>query len=35
MSVMGFQKNNSLDGGWVGGVRSMQVFLIFLALQSP
>ena len=26
MSVMGFQKK-SLDGGWVGGVSSIQVFL--------
>ena len=26
MSVMGFQKK-SLDGGWVGGVSSSQVFL--------
>ena len=25
MSVMGFQKQ-SLDGGWVGGVSSIQVF---------
>ena len=28
MSVMGFQKK-SLDGGWVGGVRSIQVFWDF------
>ena len=39
LSVMGFQKNRSLDGGWVGGVRSIQVFFwifgILLTLQSP
>ena len=29
MSVMGFQKK-SLDGGWVGGVSSIQVFFGFL-----
>ena len=38
MSVMGFQKK-SLDGGWVGGVRSIQVIFgfldFFLTLQSP
>ena len=28
MSVMGFQK--SLDGGWVGGVSSIQVYFGFL-----
>ena len=28
MSVMGFQK--SLDGGWVGGVSSIQVFFWIL-----
>ena len=28
MSVMGFQKN-SLDGGWAGGVSSIQFFLDF------
>ena len=36
MSVMGFQK--SLDGGWAGGVSSIQVlfgFWNFLTLQSP
>ena len=37
MSVMGFQK--SLDGAWVGGVSSIQVFFGFfefvLTLQSP
>ena len=36
MSVMGFQK--SLDGGWVGGVSSVNffwIFGIFLTLQSP
>ena len=36
MSVMGFQKK-SLDGGWVGGVSSIQFFFlifgIFLTLQ--
>ena len=26
MSVMGFQQKQSLDGGWVGGVSSIQVF---------
>ena len=30
MSVMGFQKQKSLDGGWVGGVSSIQVSLDFL-----
>ena len=30
MSVMGFQKNKSLDGGWVGGVSSIQVYFGFL-----
>ena len=30
MSVMGFKKK--LDGGWVGGVSSIQ---FFLTLQSP
>ena len=29
MSVMGFKKK-SLDGGWVGGVSSIQVFFDFL-----
>ena len=34
MSVMGFQK--SMDGGWVGGVSSIQVYFgIFSTLQSP
>ena len=28
MSVMGFQKKKSLDGGWVGGVSSIQVFFL-------
>ena len=33
MSVMGFQ---SLDGGWVDGVSSIQVYFeFFLTLQSP
>ena len=39
MSVMGFQKNQNLDGGWVGGVSSIQFFFwisgICLTLQSP
>ena len=37
MSVMGFQQK-SLDGGWVGGVNSIQFFLIFgilLTLHHP
>ena len=28
MSVMGFQKKG-LDGGWVGGVRSIQIFYVW------
>ena len=38
MSMMGFQKK-SLDGEWVGGVSSIQVYFgfweFFLTLQSP
>ena len=37
-SVMGFQ-TKCLDGGWVGGVSSIQVYFgfleLFLTLQSP
>ena len=29
MSVMGFQKEKYLDGGWVAGVRSIHFFWIF------
>ena len=31
MSVIGFQKQ-SLDGGWVGGVNSIQLYLEFFQL---
>ena len=34
MSVMGFQKT-SLDGGWVGGVSSIQFFLTFFNFAKP
>ena len=36
MSVMGFQKIKSLDGGWMGGVSSIHVFClsIFVANAS-
>ena len=34
MSVMGFQKK-SLDGGWLGGVSSIQVFLGFFNFAKP
>ena len=30
MSVMGFQRKTVWMGGWVGGVRSIQVFFFFL-----
>ena len=28
MSVMGFNKKKSLDGGWAGGVSSNRVFVV-------
>ena len=33
MSVMGFEK--SLDGGWLGGMSSIQIFLNFLNFAKP
>ena len=35
MSVMVFQKKNSLDGGWVGGVSSIHIFLNFFNFAKP
>ena len=32
MSVMGFQKNQKFGWWWVGGVRSIHFFLVFLEL---